>query len=177
MPVYQNYSTQTVLEAFQWLNKQPGNWMKHIKDKNTMVKMYLKSHKRENTGESTFKKELNQFLETEQEKNPENHTNEQEWGAYLVKQQKTSSSEPSHPVCVETPPPSTLISKEDISPKNTSTPNRTLPSENTLVDFLDEKSLQSLKTAQAQLNIQNEEETLRVLIQLGCQSLEKHFSY
>ena len=59
----ENSSPATIQKALYWLNKQDENWSKHIKDSNTAVKMYLKSHKKPSQA-SPFQKKLEKFCET-----------------------------------------------------------------------------------------------------------------
>lgn len=164
MSLNQNYSEQTVLKALHWLNRQPDNWSEHVKDSNVAVKMYLKSQKKNGKKESSFAKEVAQVLKTEVEESPpfrQEELKEEELGAFLMNKPQTSS-----------PANGSLhnsLFEEDI---------KTSVSEGkkTLIDFLDERSLQTLKQTKSQLNIRSEEEALRLLVQLGRNCLEKLFS-
>lgn len=164
MSVNQNYSEQTVLKALHWLDQQPDNWSEHIKDSNVAVKMYLKSQEKNKEKESSFTKEVTQLLKTEAEENPsfkQKDFEEEDVGAFLTNKHKTS-------------PPANEPLSHSFFKKETET--SALEKKEVLSNFLDEKSLQTLKQTKNQLNIQNEEEALRLLIQLGQNCLKKLFS-
>ena len=188
----QIYPKQIVLKALQWLDNQPDNWAEHIKDSNIAVKMYLKSKGQNKEKLSSFNKEMKEFLKAESEDNSfikkQNLKDEQELGAFLAHNPTELSS--------HKPPYSKnggevlalknkkgfeveSLSKNKLSLKEQSTlvGPEPLKSEKFSVGFsLDKKSLQSLKKTQEQLNLHSGEETLRLLIQLGQNSLKKLFS-
>lgn len=163
MSLNQRYSEQTVLKALNWLDKQPDNWSEHIKDSNIAVKMYLKSQGKNKERKLAFTKEIKQFLKTEDEEaSPfrEKILEEKEpLGAFLTKQ--TAS------------PPANWPSNISFPTQEKEPP--ILKEEKSLVELLDEKSRQALKTTKSQLNLEQEEEALKLLIQLGRNCLEKLF--
>ena len=169
MPFNHHYPEPTVLKALHWLDKQPNNWTEYIKDTNIAVKLYLKSQYKDNKAESNFTKEIKQFLKTKDK----NSKSKEPVGAFLTNKQ----------------PPSAL--KSDFKKKQSPLPpadryfNNLLPTkekDSSFLEakaqrafFLDEKSWESLEKTKKKLNVQNEEEVLRLLIQLGRNSLEKLF--
>ena len=190
----QTYSKQIVLKALKWLDNQPGNWAELIKDQNIAVKMYLKSQRKNRSEESSFKKELRPFLKTETKESlsfkEQNWDKEQELGAFLKNRPETPSPQEEN-----FHPPSTKDSKElflsksreVLKNKDLSENRPLLESQNGLdrvqplesqkqeAVFLDEKSRQALEKTKQQLNLQKGEEALRLLIQLGRNSLKKLF--
>ena len=169
MPFHHRYPEPTVLKALHWLDQQPNNWTEHIKDTNIAVKMYLKSQHRNNKKKSTFTKEIKQFLKTEDK----NSKNKESVGAFLTKKQPSAFHSDFEKKQKPLPPAdghfSSLLSTED--------KNRTfLEAKAQRAFFLDEKSWESLEKTKKKLNVQNEEEVLRLLIQLGRNSLEKLFA-
>ncbi len=189
-PAAQAYSQQTVLEAIHWLKGQPDNWAEYIKDSNIAVKMYLKSCKKDEKKESFFKKESNQFLSQKTEDagpfKEHNLKEEQELGACLTDTnhrplQTKSPSFGEEQTCLfdkdEPSPSANLNSSCSLNQKESSSmeikDQNIFEEENKLFNCLDKKSLQVLQKAKEQLNIQREEETLRLLIQLGYKALKK----
>ena len=143
MSFYQNHSKNTLKKALNWLDEQDNNWTEHIKDSRVAVQMYLKAQKKEEEG-ADFQKELKAFLK--------------EPGAVSMDFKKSPSA--------KTAP---YLKNSAMFP-NTKAENR-LKSKDTF--SLDEKSQQALEQAKAELNLQSDEETLRLLIQLGQRSLSR----
>ena len=76
-----NHSSPAAIQkALYWLHNQNENWSKYIKDSNTVVKMYQKSHKKESQT-SQFQKNLQNFCESN-------------FGADLQKQSSSALSPP-----------------------------------------------------------------------------------
>ena len=176
----QAYSKQIILKALKWLDSQPGNWAELIKDQNIAVKMYLKSQRKNKEEESSFKKELSPFLKTEtKESSPfKEQSPEQELGAFLKNKPETPS-----PLKEELfrgrealKNKAFLENRPVLESQNVLDKTQALESQKQEAVFLDEKSLQALEKTKQQLNLQKEEEALRLLIQLGRNSLEKLFS-
>ena len=144
MPFHKNYSENTLKKALHWLDKQEEDWPQYIKDSNIAVQMYLKSQtKEEKENPSPFQKELQSFLGSDT-------------GAVSTDFNKSPSAKATTAPFQKNP----LSFLETKSSKN-----------NTFI--LDEKSLQALEQTKKELNIENDEEALRLLIQLGKKSLNR----
>lgn len=160
-----SYSDPTVVKALHWLNQQPDNWAEHIKDSNIAVKMYLKSQKQNKAKESSFKKEIKQFLKkdtkTEEEQEPT--------GAFLRKNHKPLFD----PHWTENPK---ISPSADSKSSSIEKEEPLLKRKEQKLFSLDEKSLEALKKTIKELNIHSEQEALRMLIQLGRKNLEKLIS-
>lgn len=151
---HQNPEPVILKEALHWLNQQPDNWAEYIKDSNIAVKMYLKSQNRRN--KSSFQKEIQQFVTKEEQKN---------------------LKEPAGAVLAKKPPPPLAPVKSPPSPPLDWLSSRPAPlkelEKKTEPIFLDQKSLEALENTKRELNIKDEEEALRLLIQIGRKSLNK----
>ena len=143
MSFYQNHSKNTLKKALHWLDEQDNNWTEHIKDSRVAVQMYLKSQKKEEEDDS-FQKELKAFLK--------------EPGAVSMALKKS-------------PPAKTAPFLENSAKLPDTKAENQLKNKNTF--SLDEKSQQALEQAKAELNLQSNEEALRLLIQLGQKSLKR----
>lgn len=112
----------------------------------------------------SFKKEISQFLNTNDKAS---HFSEEAPGAILLKQKSPPLNEKPAQKEVFTSPPANEI--------NTSSKElgSALFLEKKRSFRLDEKSQKALEKTQQELNIENEQEALRVLIQLGRKSLER----
>ena len=153
MSLNHRYSEPTVLKALHWLNQQPHNWAEHIKDSNIAVKMYLKSQNKKNQEEEPpFKKEIQQFL-----KEDKNSEKEEPAGAVLIKKSSPPANWPSDSSDFKERQPVLLEEKHPAF-------------------FLDEKSWDALEKVKKELNIEQDQEALRVLIQLGQRSLNQWLS-
>jgi len=159
MSFHPNHPEPTVLKALNWLNKQPENWAEPIKDTNIAVKMYLKSQNKWNKQKSTFSKEIKQLLTKE-----ENFKGEEPFGAVLTNKLSENFKEKASP-SADQPLPNPL--SED------NTDHLFLEKKESRSFFLDEKSLNALEKTKKELNLESEQETLRLLIQLGRKSIEK----
>ena len=171
MSLNQSGSEQTILKALHWLDKQPDNWAEHIKDTNIAVKMYLKSQKPNPS--NSFTKEIKTFLKTKDKESAsfqqQSPTEEELIDAFLTNKEMplacssvSQNQKPSPPAKL-----SEFVSKEK---EETLFPKEKMPF------FLDKISLQTLEKTKQDLNIEKEEEALRLLIQLGRNSLQKLFS-
>ena len=162
MSFHPNHPEPTVLKALHWLNKQPDNWVEHIKDTNIAVKMYLKSQNKCNKQKSTtFSKEITQLLTKD-----EGFKSEEPLGAFLTDRLPAECKEEQKP----SPPADQLVSSS-LSEDNA---DHLFPEKKKSQSFfLDEKSLHSLEKTKKELNMESEQETLRLLIQLGQKSIEK----
>ena len=171
MPFYQNYPQNTVFKALEWLKQQPGGWSQHIKDSNIAVKMYLKSKKHTLATESDFKKELKELEQGSTQKTKEAFKTKEftEAGAVLINQQpakqklelkKELAHNPHKKPCpvggISEKSSKLALLKQSLCEKQ--------------AFYLDQKSLKSLKQVKDILNIQQDEEALRLLIQLGQKS-------
>ena len=165
MSIHSNHPEPTVLKALHWLNKQPDNWAEHIKDTNIAVKMYLKSQnkcdKQSNKQKSTFSKEITQLLTKDEE-----FKNEEPLGAFLTNKLPAEYKEEQTPSPPADQPFSSPLSEDKAN-------HLFLEKKEARSFFLDEKSLNSLEKTKKELNMKNEQETLRLLIQLGRKSIEK----
>lgn len=139
-----------VLKALHWLEKQPHNWSSHIKDSNVAVRMYLKSQKKKE-GEMAFQKELQDFVKGREKK-------EEATGAQIIKKDFS--------------PKKADRGKEEPALKDRSSLSFKTPWD---LNALDERSLEALDLVKDQLNLQNKEEALRALIQLGLKHFQKNF--
>ena len=154
MSLNHRYSKPTVLKALHWLNQQPHNWAEHIKDSNIAVKMYLKSQNTKNQEEEpSFKKEMQQFL-----KEDKNSEEEEPAGAVLIKKSSPPVDWPSDSSDFKEKQPTLSLEKKHPA------------------FFLDEKSRGTLEKVKKELNIEQDQEALRVLIQLGQRSLNQWLS-
>lgn len=209
---FQDYSKSTVLKALHWLDKQPGDWVEHIKDTNIAVKMYLKS-KNKKKDKSPFQKEIQKLLKPKSQNLKEdrvqwaspafpfslensNFNEEEPIGAVLqrnqdisLKTEKKESSPSFHSNdknCYE----KAYVDKDYITKQNLSPPAScsdsyplsgnerdkvSVEEENQPTLSLDKISWETLNQAKKNLNIKDNEEALRLLIQLGKKSLEQIF--
>lgn len=153
--MHQKNSPEVLKKAIHWLGQQDHDWSKHIQDRDTAVKMYLKSQKKE-TQSSSFQKDLQTFLS-------------EETGAVL----KNASKEilpPAKAVQQETED-LPAFSAGDYSESKSSFEGRAFLGE------LDQKSLQVLEKTKEEWNLTSSKEALRLLIQMGYSKLSKlkHF--
>ena len=162
MSLNEQHSKQTLLKALHWLDQQPDNWSEHIKDSNLAVKMYLKSQNKEEKT-SSLAKELSPFVKKGTEERASQKTE-----AFL--KESFEKKEPS--------PKLSLSQNKDLSPP--ADWSKLLPKKKEEISLssnkslcMDELSQKALEQTKKDLNLQKEEEALRLLIQLGRKSLQK----
>ena len=165
MSLNKPHSKQTLLKALHWLDQQPDNWSEHITDSQVAVQMYLKSLKKEE-GKSALAKELSPFVKKELKG--------------FVPTQKESSSK-SLFESKEKFPKLSFSNEKSASPPADG--NELLPKKKEEVSafsrksfYLDKFSQKTLEQTKKALNLKEEEEVLRLLIQLGQKSLQKILS-
>lgn len=152
-------------QALHWLNQQPDNWAKYIKDSDVAVKMYRKSQNH-NHKACSFKKEIQKVLNAKpEEEDPlKQHSLKDLTGAVLIKK-----SSPHFKTYIEvqkpTSPPainstSCLSEKEEVKTRSPAF-------------VLDKKSLETVMNTKKDLNIQDDQEVLRLLIQIGRKNLDQ----
>ena len=197
-----NSSPATIQKALYWIHNQNENWSKYIKDSNTFVKMYQKSHKKE-TQISQFQKNLQSFCESN-------------FGVSLQKQSSSTLSPPPNNLD-NTPDISikeerqdsyesfkSLLIGQNLSPdlKNTKLPETKLKTQKDSKNIslnstklqthkessfipapvkffagtpitIDSKNLQVIEEVKKEWNLKNNEEALNLLIQTGRRKLNR----
>ena len=160
-----SYNKKTVQKALVWLQEQKQDLASHITDVNLAVKLYLKYHEKKD--ETPFMKELKAYAGIQDQKDQEilSPPSEVDFSEVIELKDKL-------------PTGNSIVSENSVSMGRRNFLERTEEKEErsgqTFVFSLDEKSEESLEKAQSQLNLPREE-TLRVLIQLGCHSLKNFF--
>lgn len=167
MSLNSQQSRQTLQKALHWLEKQPGNWSELIKDSDVAVKMYLKSQNKSSiNSKENWVKEVSPFLKPEPDKldSIETQSFRKKEVFSLTKKDSPSNNSDISRKGQNSPP----ADWADLLPqKKTSTQKKAF--------FLDQVSLSALEKTKKELNLEKEEEALRLLIQLGQQSLKKLF--
>ena len=152
-------NSKVLSKALHWLDKQPDNWDKYIKDSHVAIQMYLKAQAPKK--KECFKKEIQKFLKPAIDKTSPSHNEiiKEEEATFLIKKEN----------------PSSALEKEDSSPPATDSffPKKKDPFCPEKFFFLDKKSIESLKETKKHLNIEKEDEALRVLIQIGKSTLQR----
>ena len=173
MSLNQNLQEKNLFKALHWLNNQPNHWAQHITDSKVALKMYLKSQNKKQKPSNNFSKEINKVLKAKkEEKAPfqtQSLTQKEDIGAFLTKRKEplvsSLSKKQSQSLPAKTKPVKekeeelVLLEKKEVQPF-----------------YLDEISLQTVKQIKKNLNMEQEEEVLRLLIQLGQHSLQKLIS-
>ena len=140
----QAYTKETMKKAFQWLESQEGDWTECIKDTSIVVRLYLNSKERGGKVPQTkeFQEELKKFCTPNTEIQPPTPAN------------PIPITQTSNPLTVDEaiPPCDTKASYEAQTP-------------------LDSKSLYAVQKAKEIINLDRDEDALRVLIQVGYSTL------
>jgi len=139
----QAYTKTTIKKALSWLNEQQSDWSLYIKDINVAVRLYLKSHRQDK-----LKMKKNVFTEE------------------LKKIMYNSSCTPSEKT---SPSLSFYEEKKDSLPLA----NRKELTSFFKEDFLDKRSQDLIHKTKDQLNMTCSEDVLRLLLQLGYQTLQQ----
>jgi len=177
--MYPENSPATVQKALHWLYKQDENWSKHIKDSNTAVKMYLKSHKKV-TPPSQFQKKLSAVCEADFAVQIKNNTVKESSKTFQKFSKNFNNS-----LSAGTPesPPQKDLSQKYL--RNPGVPADKLPffskkeapcqeDQQEGQDVrLDPRSLQTIEDIKKEWNLKSLEESLRLLIQAGKKSLNR----
>lgn len=159
-----SYNKETVQKALIWLQEQKQDLASHITDVNLAVKLYLKYHEKKD--ETSFVKELETYAGIRAQKDQEilSPASEVDFSEVIELKDKLPIS-------------NSVVSENSVFKErrgfSEETEEKEKKNSQTFVFPLDGKSKESLEKAQSQLNLPREE-TLKVLIQLGCHSL-RHF--
>ena len=141
----QAYTKETVKEAFAWLNERQSDWSLYVKDIDTAVRFYLKSRSQNK-------------LKTKQSITEE-----------LKKLCVDSCEFPKETIPLDTKSPEQERERKSSPPATEDITSSYFSSE----EFsLDSRSQNLIEKAKEKLNLTQDDEVLRLLIQIGYQSLQ-----
>ena len=201
--MYQKKSSPAAIQkALYWLHNQNENWSKYIKDSNTAVKMYQKSHKKEKQI-SPFQKNLQSFCESNfgaglqkqssSALSPPPNNSDNTPGISIKKERLDSYESFKSLLIGQNPPPDLKNTKlpetklktqkdsKNISPSGaklqTHKESPVIPAPVELFAgasiTIDSKNLQVLEEVKKEWNLKNNEEALNLLIQTGRRKLNR----
>lgn len=187
----QAYTRETLLQAFDWFNKQPPLIRQKAKTVDTLVSLYLTHMRKEESFlfQSHSDEKKWKWAKPGNTDLSENQEGESPVSSSHVKQKITKKTffhsetleEKSSPTSPTLPssrsfPRFSSSSFQENSDSVKENPPLQYPYETLLSKLIDDKSLRLIQDTQLRLNLSSEKEALRLLLSLGYEKLQLLFS-
>lgn len=182
----QAYTKETLQKAYSWLLRQSPEIKEMARDQEILVSLYLKAQR---NGEEAldrpsihnFRSELKNLADMMTDLNSSDSTSQdfsskQTLNSHARAPLTASKSIDSTSTTSSSPSGSTSLTShnftEGANETKSSAKLKTKVPQDSILDFLDEKSMQYLKQTRERFNLSNESEALRLLISAGMEKLK-----